>query len=51
MSSGVLDSISIVKLVSHLESTYGIEIQAHEFGADHLDTPAMIADTVLGKLR
>lgn len=51
VSSGVLDSISIVKLVSHLESTYGVEIQAHEFGADHLDTPAMIADTVMDKLR
>lgn len=51
VSSGVLDSISIVRLVSHLESTYGIEMEAHEFGADYLDTPAMIADTVVGKLR
>lgn len=49
VSSGVLDSIALVKLVSHLEESYGVELEAHEMSADFLDTPAMIADTVISK--
>lgn len=47
ISSGVLDSIAVVKLVAHLEETYGVDLEAHEMSADFLDTPAMIADTVV----
>jgi acyl carrier protein len=46
LSSGVLDSIAVVKLVAHLEDAYGVELEAHEMSADFLDTPAMIAETV-----
>lgn len=46
VSSGVLDSIALVKLVAHLEETYGVELEAHEMSADFLDTPAMIAEIV-----
>jgi acyl carrier protein len=46
ISSGVLDSIAVVKLVSHLEESYGVELEAHEMSADYLDTPELIARTV-----
>lgn len=49
ISSGVLDSIAVVKLVAHLEETYGVELEAHEMSADFLDTPAMIAETVASR--
>lgn len=38
ISGGILDSISTLKLVSHLEDTYGVEFKASEVNADHLDT-------------
>jgi len=50
VTSGVLDSVALVKLVAHLEETYGVELEAYEISADFLDTPAMIAGTVEGKL-
>ncbi|HEY7471957.1 MAG TPA: phosphopantetheine-binding protein [Gemmatimonadota bacterium] len=50
ISSGVLDSVSVVRLVDHLELAYGVHIDAHEFSIDCLDTPALIAETVAGKL-
>jgi acyl carrier protein len=50
MAMGLLDSISVFRIVAHLEETYGVEIEAHEFGAEYLGTPALIADTVHGKL-
>jgi len=46
ISGGILDSISTLKLVSHLEDTYGIEFQASEVSADHLDTLQAIAAIV-----
>lgn len=50
ISGGILDSISTLKLVAHLEETYGIEFAAHEVSADHLDTLADIATIVESKL-
>lgn len=49
VSSGVLDSIALVKLVAHLEETYDVEIEAHEMSADYLDTPARIVETIASK--
>lgn len=49
ISSGVLDSISRLKLVTYLEETYGIEFAAHEMGADYLETLSDIAQIVLEK--
>ena len=49
ISSGVLDSIAVVKLVAHLEEAYGVELEAHEMSADFLDTPAMIAENVASR--
>ena len=50
ISGGILDSISTLKLVAHLEETYGIEFQAHEVSADHLDTLSGIATIVESKV-
>lgn len=50
ISGGVLDSISTVTLVAWLEQRFGVEFQAHEMGADYLDSPSAIAETIAEKL-
>jgi acyl carrier protein len=49
ISGGILDSISTLKLVTALESHFGITIEAHEAGIDHLDSIARIAGLVATK--
>lgn len=50
ITGGILDSISSVKIVSHLEERFGIRFEAHEVSADYLDTVDLIVDTVQRKL-
>ena len=50
VSSGVLDSISTARLVSHLENHFGIRLKASEVNAAHLNTVALIVNTVQSKL-
>lgn len=50
ISGGILDSISTLKLVSFLEERYGVEFQAHEVSADHLDTLGDISTIVSSKV-
>jgi acyl carrier protein len=50
ISAGILDSIAALKLVTFVEESYGIELEAHEADADHLDTLAMIVSLVQSKL-
>ena len=50
MAEGLLDSISVIRLVAHLEETYGMELEPHEYSADFLGTTQRIAETVTGKL-
>lgn len=45
-TSGVLDSIATLNLVSFLEQTYGITIDAHETGIADFDRIADIAALV-----
>lgn len=45
ISSGIVDSVSTLKLVSHVELTWGIEVGAHEASTD-FDTIAGIADLI-----
>ena len=49
ITGGILDSISTLKLVNFLEDRFGIEIQAHEAGVEHLDTIEQIAALVATK--
>lgn len=51
ITGGILDSISTVKLVSYLESQFGVAFQAHEMNADHLNTIDQITATVTSKQR
>ncbi|HVZ32384.1 MAG TPA: acyl carrier protein [Polyangiaceae bacterium] len=46
ISSGVINSLVLMKLVAFLESTFGVRIKAHEMNADYLDTIAQMAQLV-----
>lgn len=50
ITSGVLDSITIMLLVTFLEETYTVEFMAWELSVDYLDTVGLIARTVREKL-
>jgi acyl carrier protein len=45
-TSGILDSLATLALVSFVEERYGIEVQAHETGMDNFDRIADIASFV-----
>jgi acyl carrier protein len=49
ISSRVMDSIVALKLVSHLEEKFGIELEAHEVDQDNLDTINKIVEFVASK--
>jgi len=49
ISGGILDSIATLKLVMHLEETYGIALEAHEADKDHLDTLNQITSIIVAK--
>lgn len=48
-TSGILDSMSTLNLVTFLEQTYGITIDAHETGVDNFDRIEAIAALVASK--
>lgn len=50
VSTGVLDSIALLKVVTFLENQFGITLEAHETGVDHLNTIADIVRLVLSKM-
>jgi len=50
ITSGILDSLATLELVSFLERQYGIELQAHEVDASRLGTLDAIARLVRAKL-
>ncbi len=49
ISSGILDSIATLKLITFLEGEFNIQFEAHESGADHLDSIAAITRLVQAK--
>jgi acyl carrier protein len=49
ITSGVLDSIATVKLVSFLEEQYGVALEAHELNAEYLNTLDDIARLVTSR--
>ena len=49
ITSGILDSLATLELVSFLEEKYKIELQAHEVDASRIGSLAAIADMVLAK--
>ena len=50
ISSGILDSLATLKLVTFLENEYDLKIEAHEADEDNLNTLSDIADLVESKL-
>jgi len=50
VSSGLLDSASLVRLATHLERSFGVRIPDRDIDADHFDTLAMIASYVSSRL-
>ena len=49
ITGGVLDSISTLKLVVFLEERFGVTVEAHEAGIDHLDTVGRIVELIARK--
>lgn len=49
ITGGILDSITTLKLVVFLEEHFGITVEAHEAGVEHLDSIHQIAQLVASK--
>jgi acyl carrier protein len=48
-TSGILDSVATLKLVTFVEEHYGIEVEAHEAGVENFDSIDGIASFVKSK--
>ncbi len=51
MSSGILDSIATLKLITFLEQEFNIQFEAHEVDQQNFDTLQAISDFVNSKSR
>jgi acyl carrier protein len=49
ITGGILDSITTLKLVVFLEEHFGITLEAHEAGVEHLDSIRQIAALIAEK--
>jgi acyl carrier protein len=49
ITGGILDSITTLKLVVFLEEHFGITVEAHEAGVEHLDSIGQIARLIAAK--
>ena len=50
MTTGILDSLATLKLVTFLEQEFDIAVEAHEADAENLNTLELITDLVHRKL-
>jgi acyl carrier protein len=48
-TSGVLDSVSTLRLVSFIEERFGLEVEAHEAGVENFDSINSIAEFIKSK--
>ena len=49
MSTGILDSLATLKLITFLEQEFNVQIQAHEADEEHFNTLDAICDLVESK--
>jgi acyl carrier protein len=49
MTSGLVDSIRLLRFITFLEDTFGVRIEAHEADPDRMNTVALIAELVREK--
>jgi acyl carrier protein len=49
ITGGILDSISTLKMVVFLEERFGVTVEAHEAGVEHLDSIGQIARLIVQK--
>jgi acyl carrier protein len=49
MSSGILDSIGTLKLITFLEQEFNVQIEAHEVDQEHFETLETICGLVSSK--
>jgi acyl carrier protein len=49
MTTGILDSIGTLKLVTFLENEFGVQLEPHETDAEYLNTVGLIANLVVSK--
>jgi acyl carrier protein len=49
MTTGILDSIAVLKVVTFLENEFGVTIEPHEAVVDNLNTILDIARLVMAK--
>jgi acyl carrier protein len=49
MTTGILDSLATLKLVTYLEEKFDIAVEAHEADAENLNTIQLITDLVARK--
>ncbi len=50
ISAGILDSIATLKLVMHIEETYGVSFEPHEVDKENLDTLNLITRLLRSKM-
>ena len=48
-SSGLIDSFQLTRLVSALESHYGVRLERAELGVDNFDTPEQMHSLISGR--
>ena len=48
-TSGILDSVATLRLVTFVEEQYGVEVEAHEAGVENFDTIDSIAALIRTK--
>ena len=48
-TSGILDSVATLRLISFVEDRYGIEVEAHEAGVENFDRIDSIASFIRDK--
>jgi acyl carrier protein len=51
LSSGVVSSLALVRMVAFLEREFAVTIAPHEMNAKHMDTVAKIVGLVEARLR